>query len=450
MQEKRFQNRIKIFTYALTILVIWVHSVNLTPEILSAAGIAAAGAADAVDITNTAGTGDIASAALYRFACALETFFTDTLGQTAVPGFFMVSAFLFFRKLPERTEKANRTRQTERLEKANRTDRAEGIKPTGGKKTACLSPTWVLQKWKRRFFSLFLPFVIWNLLYYLLHLLAGSAEALLGMPQTERVPFDLSAVLSAALLYTYNPVFWYLYQLILLTLLAPALFYLMRGKKSGAVFLVLSFFAAVFWERLPFHPVNEDALFYYLLGIYGALHGKDLIETGRHAVQAMSVIIGLLILWCMIFQTGMLPEAIRQTAAFAIARSVSFRAAVPLLLYFLLTVLMLRGEERLRCGEQMACREQTEQLIEKLPGFMEISFFIYATHYLVIKTVHALLFSVLAELSSGTVILTNSGILLLLAVYFLLPLICTAAAYLGSRAMKQFMPEMWKLLSGGR
>ena len=376
MQEKRFQNRIRLFTYALTILVIWVHSVNLTPEL------------------------SFSGSALCRSAYALERFFTDTLGQTAVPGFFMVSAYLFFRKLPGGTD-------------------------------LCLSPGWVLQKWKRRFFSLLLPFVLWNLLYYLLHLLAGGAELLLGLPRTEQVPFDLRTVFSAAFLYTYNPVFWYLYQLILLTLLAPFLFYLVRGRKTGFLFLLLSFFSAVFWERIPFHLVNEDALFYYLLGLYGSLHKKELMETGKHADRALLVMIVLLILWGIIFQAGILPAGLLTLPEAVIARSVSFRAVVPLLLYFLLTRL-------------------TEQGTGKLPGFMEISFFIYATHYLVVKTVNRLMTAVLSVSPTEGASLPNGGILLLLLTYFLLPIICTAAAYVGSRVMKRRVPGVWKLLSGGR
>ena len=74
MQEQSLRNRITVFTFALTILVIWVHSVNM-PLPPQGEGFAA-------------------------FAERVEDFFTNRLGQTAVPGFFMVSAHLFFRKAP--------------------------------------------------------------------------------------------------------------------------------------------------------------------------------------------------------------------------------------------------------------------------------------------------------------------------------------------------------------
>ena len=429
MQEKRFQNRIIFFTYALTILVIWVHSVNLAPEVLAAAGFTVNTASALVDalggavgLSGAAGLGGAASAgagkffstfspSFYQFACSLERFFTDTLGQTAVPGFFMVSAYLFFRTLPK----------------------------DSGKPFPVLKLDWVLQKWKRRVFSLFLPFVIWNLLYYFLHLLSGWAGALFHLPQAEQVPLDVQTLVSAALHYTYNPVFWYLFQLCLLTLLAPLLFYLVRGKKTGAAVLFLSFLAAVFWEKLPVHVVNEDALFYYLLGIYGALHKKPLIEAGRHAGRALLLAAGLLVLWYLAFETGILPEAFCMLPLAVIARAVLFRAAVPLVLYFLLTLFMERGAEKAQTRKEL-------QEPKNPPAFMRITFFIYATHYLIIKLINAFLFSVLSK----EAVLTGGSMLILLLVYFLLPTICTAAAYTASCVLKACAPRLWGLLSGGR
>lgn len=462
MQEKRFQNRIKLFTFALTILVIWVHSVNLTPELLQAAGFGTAG--DGAALTAAAGVLAFLSAvspAFYQAALSIEHFLTDTLGQIAVPGFFMVSAYLFFRNA-EATEQGS------------------------------LRRGWVLGKWKRRFFSLFLPFAIWNLIYYGLHLLAGGVAAVLGLSSAETVPLDAGTILSAAIFYTYNPVFWYLYQLILLTILAPALYVLVRGRRTGLYALALSLCAAVFWDRLPFHIVNEDALFYYLLGIYAALHKSALVERGAsgrrsrdsrgrytHKNELMEqgasaetadslrrtfcFLLGLFVLWCILFPGGFLPQALYGTAELAVLRSVLFRTLLPLLFYF---GLMLASEKN--CG-----RMESGAV---LPHFMEINFFIYATHYLVIKAGNSLVFAALqgaaatanvsapadgAALTGSSVLadsftlmnstaLTNGAVLCLLLYYLLLPAICTAAAYAASLFLKRFLPTIWKLLSGGR
>ena len=513
MQEKRFQNRIKLFTFALTILVIWVHSVNLTPEVLLSAGFGIAGDGAAL----TAGASGVPaflsafSPAFYQAALSIEHFLTDTLGQIAVPGFFMVSAYLFFRN-------ADRTAQ--------------------GK----LRPAWVLGKWKRRFFSLLLPFVLWNLIYYGIHLLAGGAAAVLGFSSAEIVSLDAGTILSAAIFYTYNPVFWYLYQLILLTILAPALYFFVRGRRTGLCALALSLCAAVFWDRLPFHIVNEDALFYYLLGIYAALHKSVLVERGAsgrrsrdsrgrytHKNELMEqetsaetadslrrtfcFLLGLFVLWCILFPGGFLPQALYGTAELAVLRSVLFRTLLPFLFYF---GLMLASEIREARAEReaeksfrkanaaawqaahgdgagrKAARQDEEQGRETLqlagsesralPGFMEINYFIYATHYLVIKAGNALAFAALrgaAATADGTALtgssmladsftltnsaallngaaqanstaLTNGAVLCLLLYYLLLPVICTAAAYAASLFLKRFLPAFWWLLSGGR
>lgn len=69
MREKWFREHIWWMSFILSLMVVWVHSEN-------------------VDLF----LGEIGRESLvYR----LEFFFAQTLGQIAVPGFFMISAYLF-------------------------------------------------------------------------------------------------------------------------------------------------------------------------------------------------------------------------------------------------------------------------------------------------------------------------------------------------------------------
>ena len=71
MREKWFREHIWWMSFILSLMVVWVHSEN-------------------VDLF----LGEIGRESLvYR----LEFFFAQTLGQIAVPGFFMISAYLFYR-----------------------------------------------------------------------------------------------------------------------------------------------------------------------------------------------------------------------------------------------------------------------------------------------------------------------------------------------------------------
>ena len=73
MEEKLFRNRVAWMMFLLSILVIWVHSYNV--ELF-------AGKAPGVSFDQAAG---------------LETFLSVTVGQIAVPGFFLLSSYQFFR-----------------------------------------------------------------------------------------------------------------------------------------------------------------------------------------------------------------------------------------------------------------------------------------------------------------------------------------------------------------
>ena len=101
MEEKQFHNQVYWITFLFSLLVVWVHSFNA--ELYLGAMQAAAGVK------------------------RLEWILGEGLGQISVPGFFMVSSYLFYRRF-------NWSR--------------------------------LLPKWKSRIRSILVPYLIWNFLYY--------------------------------------------------------------------------------------------------------------------------------------------------------------------------------------------------------------------------------------------------------------------------------------------
>lgn len=61
--------------------------------------------------------------------------------------------------------------------------------------------------------------------------------------------------------YTYNYVFWYLYQLIALTLLAPVLYPLLKRWQTRIGLMAVLWWMA--WKDIQLPAVNVDALIYY-------------------------------------------------------------------------------------------------------------------------------------------------------------------------------------------
>ncbi len=161
----------------------------------------------------------------------LERSLGEGLGQTAVPGFFMVSSYLFYRDF-----------------------------------------TWekLIPKWRSRVKSLLIPYLLWNLLYYIGYVAATRLPGTAHVVGKTPVPFNLEQAAAAVIRYAYNPVFWYLYQLILLVALAPVIYVLCKNTWTGALCLAALMFAL--WQNRDFPVLNMDAFFYTCAAAYISLH----------------------------------------------------------------------------------------------------------------------------------------------------------------------------------
>ena len=197
------------YSLFLSVLVIFVHSTHFPVTALQA-------------VPNT---GFFSTSFLIK----IEYFFSEFLGQAAVPGFFFLSGFLFLKGLHSRND-------------------------------------W-LRKEKSRVFSYLLPYLIWNTMMTLLYLSFGKAE------------WSLKTVAEGIFLYRFNPVFWYFYQLILLSFCFPfmAIFVLFIRKEEARkeyrekslrylILLFPLFFLFLIYLQLDIPFLNEDAAFYYSLG----------------------------------------------------------------------------------------------------------------------------------------------------------------------------------------
>ena len=217
MEEKAFREHVSWVMFLLSILVIWAHSYNA--ELFSGGAPVTEG--------------------IWLTVHRIQDFLSAALGLTAVPGFFMLSAYLFFRsfsweKLPA--------------------------------------------KWKSRVRSVAVPYLAWNLFYYLGYVLATRIPAvhrLIGKPP---VPFNGEELLAAVLHYQYAPVFWYLYQLMFLILLSPVLYWIIKKRPRGLVFLA-AVMAAVHFHLDTMHP-NTAALLYYSFGIFMAVFWRLSVSGG--------------------------------------------------------------------------------------------------------------------------------------------------------------------------
>jgi len=347
----------------------------------------------------------------------IEFLFSSFLGETAVPGFFFLSGLLFFHKLYS-------------------------------------SAVW-FRKLRSRLFSYLLPYLLWN---------SGMTGLYLAFG---RAPFRPESILEGIFLYRYNPVFWYFYQLILLTYAFPfmALFvlFLQREKntrKTLLSFLFPCFFLLLVYFRIDIPFLNEDAGFYYTFGgAVGVLlncrsegekeerreeekrEEKGMRHGGKQEARRsdfgcsgkrLAWLSATLLLFALFsYGNTLAPHRI----GVILLSTVLYRLGMAL---FLLTLTMLLGILRGSCVQR---REGSG-----------MTFFLYASHYLFLRPWFFMQNGIFRALEKGPPNqagdpLVDGGKLLF---YLLSPLYCLFLAYLVSRVVKRLSPKLWKALNGGR
>lgn len=351
MSENQFRSKVYWVTFCFSIFVVWVHSANWE-LFLGQPGMEAE--AQAVR--------------------GVEYFFGERLGQMAVPGFFLVSAYLFYRNFA-----------------MNR----------------------LASKWRSRFFSIGVPYVIWNLLYYAGYVLGSRIPGLGTILNRGPVPADWKTVFFAAFFYLYNPVFWYLFQLILLILLAPALYLLLQ--KNGTAVLFLLFLAFSIFKGWRLGPLNTDALFYYSLGAWTALHREKWGAFAERGFGREWIAPGVfLAVWALAVWQFSRPGGFLYQNPFA---TVTFRLVMAAGTWAVVSFLPL-GEAR---------------------EFMKHNFFLYAIHFAGVRFMN----------KAGAMVFSGS-VAAALTFFLLMPFVMTAVSRAAGSVLQKRVPGIYRILSGGR
>lgn len=164
------------------------------------------------------------------------------LGETGVPGFFFISGFLFFLSKKSYTEKL-----------------------------------------RSRFHTLFIPYVLWNLLLLLLYVIAyafGHPQDINGKNIVEysfidylRLFWDRGSYDNGNFVPILCPL-WYIRNLIIMSILSPLLCYLIRYVRE--LFLII---VAVWWMTTPHNAFISQTILFFSLGAYFAIFNNNPLEA---------------------------------------------------------------------------------------------------------------------------------------------------------------------------
>lgn len=352
LTESDFRNKIIWMTFILSCLVVMIHSYNADLFI------------------EEAGNGYFG-----RAVWQVQNLVSQAVPSIAVPGFFIISAYLFYRNL------------------------------SWGK---------ISGKMTRRVGSVLIPYIVWNAFYYGLFLAVSHipVPGLALIAGKGEVTFSLENLADAIIHYTYNPVLWYMQQLILLIALAPVIYAIMSKQLLGGAAIALLLYLLGKATVIP--VLNLDALLYFSVGAFAALHGSEIVEMRDRdemrwrIIKALAAFGGLLLcIW--LFWTTHRDINFLTAVLYGIMAPVTIWIALP-----------------------------SGGLPDPVPWMRE-SFFLYAFHFLVVRSINKAASLVLPH-TAGTAFL----------LYLAAPVAAVLLSYWISELLKRKMPPLWKLLSGGR
>ena len=326
--------------------------------------------------TENTGAFSLSSGAFSSFVKGFEWLISKNIAAIAVPSFFMISGILFYR------------------------DFSLKIYP---------------KKLKSRLFSLIIPFLLWNLFRFVLFYVFGKTgitEKFFGAP---RLLFTAQNLIESIFFYKYNLGFWFMYQLILFTVLAPLIWTIIKNKKLGlfAIVLLIALYSSdllgeFFIVTLKKRFILLDCTIYYMIGAYIGTHFFDFVNKKSKRIGIFSLLGAILgqILNFLFIKTGVLLFYI----LFLIVSAIAF--------WYLYDYIKLKP----------------------MPLYITtITFFIYAGHGTVLELLQVL----------GSHLLDSTAFWAIVT-YILYPIITIGILVLTSIVLKKYMPRFWKLINGAR
>lgn len=191
------------------------------------------------------------------------TFFTEmishNLGKIAVPCFFIISGYYFFSKL-ESSPKIS----------------------------------WYANQWKKRFYSLCLPYIIWNICLIAAILLKNYLFGKIGLGHDVFLE-QIKETNWHVLLWTYpiNYPLWYIRDLICMTLLTPFFYILFRYTKYIGLLFIAITYISTYDTNIP--GLSMTAIFYFGTGAYLGINKLNLLELTRR-IKNISYFIATILL----------------------------------------------------------------------------------------------------------------------------------------------------------
>ncbi len=346
--------KFKTISFLSIILVVFLHSYNLVVNLGS----------DVISLQQ-------------GYSSVIQNFFSQGICRVAVPLFFSISGYLFFLK-------------------------------TQGSINEFIS------KLQKRVKTILIPYLFWSVLWFLIFMVLQSIPEL-------SVFFNKKLIVNCSTAEKMNTIFlspipyqlWFLRDLMLLSILSPLLFYLLKSIKFG--FLILIFLIWFFDINLAI--LSNESLFFFILGSFISIHYDKilLIKFEKKAWLYFSVWIIIIVIKTLILH---------------------FQHEFITLLTFLHKISVIFGI--------LAIWSLYDRIVLKLKKtsdlkYMNYSFFIYLFHEPMLQFVKKALFYI-----------TNNSELMSLIIYILAPVLVIFICLGVGTLLKRTIPRFYLFICGGR
>lgn len=349
--------KFKVISFFAIILVVFLHSFNLIVKV------------DADNVLSlTRG-----------YSTFIQEFISQGITRVAVPIFFTISGYLFFLNL-------------------------KGSWPEFEKKM------------RKRVKTLIFPYLLWSLLGILVYLVLQSLPIIQDYFTNKLIrAYSWYELLDTLFL---NPIpyqFWFIRDLIILTVLSPLLFLLLRNLKMWLIIIL----TILWFQNVNLIIIANEALLFFVFGGHLAFHQQKWIL--QHFALGEAVI--LTISWITLI---------------SIKTTLTHFDSSPISINFFHKIGILVG---LLAVWSMydAFMNKKESIPSKYTLLFSFTFFVFACHEPILTILKKGFFSILGQ-----------GELISILIYFMAPTIAILVSILIGFILKKIIPQFYGLLTGGR
>ena len=274
-----------------------------------------------------------------------------------------------------------------------------------------------LSKFRSRFRSLFIPYVLWGALSILfivfLQSTGGFSSLYTGVVSEKSFGTYIQMIIHHGVAYQ----LWFLWDLMLYTLLAPIFYIVLR--YSNVLFLIPLYILWMLQIPLPsvFSFLYRGGLF-YLLGAYIAMYGVYIPKEKVKPIALVSIIFWMVML------------AIKTSIAFGIFPSMYLKLSQ------IDNMAIIMGISALWFGYDKIV---SSKIMNVLFAATPFTFFLYASHE-----------PLLEVLKQAGVLFTGRSDVSLLFLYGASIIVVVSVTIGCGTLLKRFVPKFYRLLTGGR